>query len=161
MRSIRARNWTPDWALAVERMINRFSSIVQGGECKPKSVWGLKPGDKFNPSRKISGLYFPEFVNRARGLGNGPKRLYDHLVRRAGTNGECWPSYERMASELGMSVRQVKSDIATLERWRLITHKRRGRMMPNLYSFLWHPIFDGITQPGNIAPPRTNPSVPT
>jgi hypothetical protein len=46
-----------------------------------------------------------------------------------------------MAAALGNSVRQVKSDMAALEALGLIRHTRRRRHS-NLYTFLWHPIFE-------------------
>jgi hypothetical protein len=44
-------------------------------------------------------------------------------------------------------MRQVKSDMAALEKCRLIQHTRRGRRESNTYDFLWHPVFEGEVQP--------------
>lgn len=101
-----------------------------------------KSGEEFNPWRKACGFSPSDIVGRQRDLGNGPKRLYERLVRWAGQNGSCWYSYARMAVELGKCVRQVKSDMATLERYGLIRHQRRGKRLANRYTFLWHPVFD-------------------
>jgi hypothetical protein len=46
-----------------------------------------------------------------------------------------------MADALCKSVRQIKTDMAALERHGLIRHTRRRRNS-NIYSFLWHPIFE-------------------
>jgi hypothetical protein len=102
-----------------------------------------KSGQTFNPHRDSCGFYASDIIARQRDLGDGPKRLYDRLVRWAGQNGTCWYGYERMATELGKCVRQVKSDVAALEHYHLIQHQRRGKKLSNVYSFLWHPLFDG------------------
>jgi hypothetical protein len=109
----------------------------------PPRVPQRKTGEQFNPWRGVCGFYPPDIVARQRDLGSGPKRLYERLVRWAGHKGTCWYSFDTMAAALGKCVRQVKSDIATLEAYGLIAHQRRGRRLANLYTFLWHPLFDG------------------
>lgn len=46
-----------------------------------------------------------------------------------------------MADAIGKSLRQVKDDMAALEAKGLISHTRRQRNS-NVYSFLWHAMFD-------------------
>jgi len=53
-------------------------------------------------------------------------------VRWAGTNGVFWRSFQRMAIELGKSARQVKRDMAELEKRGLIQHERRGHLSTRL-----------------------------
>ena len=72
-------------------------------------------GQAFNPWYKACGFYPPDFVGRQRDLTDGQKRLYERAVRWSGRNGSFWRSYETIAAALGKSVRQVKSDMATLE----------------------------------------------
>lgn len=98
-------------------------------------------GAAFNPSRKICGFYPPDVVSRQRGLTEGQKRLYERAVRWSGNNGIFWRGFKSMAEALGKSERQVKSDMAALERAGLIKHHRRQRNS-NVYSFLWQPMFD-------------------
>jgi hypothetical protein len=100
-------------------------------------------GQPFNPSRRICGFYPPDIVsaNTELKLKDGQKRLYERGVRWAGQNGEFWHGFKTIAEALGKSVRQVKDDMATLEAKGLIAHVRRRRQ-PNLYRFLWHPIFE-------------------
>ena len=74
-------------------------------------------------------------------MTDGQKRLYERAVRWAGQNGVFWYSFARMAEGLGKSLRQVKDDMAALEAKGLIRHTRRGRKS-NVYSFLWHPMFE-------------------
>jgi hypothetical protein len=64
-------------------------------------------------------------------------------VRWAGTNGAFWYSFDAMAAELGKSTRQVKRDMAELEKRGLMQHERRGKRISNLYRFLYHPMFEG------------------
>lgn len=107
----------------------------------PGSVPGRKVGERFNPWREACGFFPPDIIARQRDLGDGPKRLYERLVRWAGQNAACWYSYEKMADALGKCVRQVKSDLVALERYGLVQHQRRGKRMANRYTFLWHPVF--------------------
>lgn len=100
-------------------------------------------GDCFNPwHRACGGLRVADIVGRFLNLGAGPKRLYARLVRFAGREGICFPSQETLAAELGVSVRTVRRDLATLARWRLIQHQRGGRGRSNRYVFLWHEEFE-------------------
>jgi hypothetical protein len=102
---------------------------------------GLGIGETFNPWHGVCGFYPPDVVARRRDLTNGQKRLYERGVRWAGQNGVFWYGFDRMAGELGKSVRQVKDDMAALEAKGLIRHVRRRRNS-NVYSFLWHPMFE-------------------
>jgi hypothetical protein len=81
-------------------------------------------------------------VGRQYDLTDGQKRLYERAVRWAGQNGVFWYGFETMAEALGKSLRQVKSDMAALEKRGLIRHRRR-RCQSNVYEFLWHAIFEG------------------
>lgn len=102
---------------------------------------GFRVGEAFNPWHEVCGFYPPDVVARRRDLTNGQKRLYERGVRWAGQNGVFWYGFDRMAAELGKSVRQVKDDMAALEAKGLIRHVRRRRNS-NVYSFLWHPMFE-------------------
>jgi hypothetical protein len=110
----------------------------------------LQPTAPFNPSRKICGFYPPEIVNRQRKLLGadgklhrvtaGQKQLYDRCVRWTGEKVRFWRGFVSIAESLGCSVRQIKRDMAALESFALIRHRRRQRET-NVYEFLWHPIF--------------------
>src|SRR5271165_1291758 len=104
------------------------SSSVPGAESTPQV------GQPFNPSRKICGFYAPDVVGRQRDLTDGSKRLYERGVRWAGNKGSFWYGFDTMAAELGKSPRQVKRDMADLERYGLISHARRRRQS-NRYLF--------------------------
>jgi hypothetical protein len=115
-----------------------------------------KAGEPFNPCRRACGFYPPDIIARQRDLGNGPKRLYERLVRWAGDKGTCWYSYKKMAAAVGKCERQVKSYMAALEKYGLIKHQRCGRRLANRYVFLWHPLFDG-GEVQSVAPPEPSP----
>jgi hypothetical protein len=112
-----------------------------------------KFGEPFNPAREVCGLYVPDVVSRRRELKDGPKRLYERLVRWAGKNGECWWGFDAMGAELGKSDRQVRTDMAVLERYRLVAHRKRDGRKSNTYIFLWHEWFEErITAQKSMAP---------
>ena len=100
-------------------------------------------GEPFNPWRKICGFYPPDIVggNKDLKLTDGQKRLYERGVRWAGKKGVFYYGFRAIATALGKSIRQVKDDMATLEAKGLMAHTRQGPL-PNLYRFLWHPIFE-------------------
>jgi helix-turn-helix protein len=112
----------------------------------------MKSGDPFNPWSGGCGFFPQDVVGRQSRLTNasgnpkpitdGPKRLYERLVRFAGRDGKCFPGQEKLAAELGKSVRQVRRDLAELEAFGLIRHAWRDGRRSNTYEFLWHGIFE-------------------
>lgn len=101
----------------------------------------LRVGEPFNPWHRVCGFYPPDVVSWQSDLTDGQKRLYERAVRWAGQNGIFWRGFESMAEALGKSLRQVKDDMATLEAKGLVRHTRRRRNS-NVYSFLWHSMFE-------------------
>lgn len=128
---------------------------------EPTRASALELGQPFNPWRGSCGFYPPDCLSRLRGvvilgtrrrLTDGHKSLFVRLVRRAGQDGRCFPSYASLAADLGRSVRQVKTWVADLEAFGLIRHRRRGRGsggrgLENEYTFLWHRIYELPTSP--------------
>jgi Helix-turn-helix domain len=116
-----------------------------------------KVGQPFNPWRGACGFYPPDAVSRLgpvvvlgtrRKLSHAHKGFYKRLVRRWGREGPCFPSYESLAEDEGVSLRSAKMLVEDLEAFGLIGHTVRrgrekgGRHMKNEYFFLWHPIFE-------------------
>ena len=99
-------------------------------------------GEIFDPNRDICGFYPPDIVSRQQNLTDGQKRLYERAARWAGRNAQFWYGFEKIASELGKSTRQVKRDMAALEQHGLIRHTRRGKRQSNIYQFVYHPMFE-------------------
>jgi hypothetical protein len=89
----------------------------------------LQAGEQFNPWRGACGFYPPDIIARQRDLGDGPEALYERLVRWSCQKGTCWYGFDTMASALGKCARQVKSDMATLEAYGLITHQQRPTIL--------------------------------
>lgn len=110
-------------------------------------------GGTFNPSRTVCGFYPPDVYAASREDGDGPKRLYERLVRWAGTKGECWHTYGAMADALGKCKRRVIADMQILIDRGLIQAESRGKKGggrgSNVYRFLWHPMFAKVT---DVAP---------
>jgi hypothetical protein len=87
-------------------------------------------GEQFNPWRGSCGFYAPDVVSRLRGvviltnrhkLTDLHKSLFIRLVRRAGRDGKCYPSYESLATDIGRCLRQVKTAVGDLEAFGLIS----------------------------------------
>jgi hypothetical protein len=128
------------------RAITESGERPDRNEVQMQSEEKPQVGQVFNPCHKICGFYAPDIVGRQRDLTDGQKRLYERLVRWAGTKGYCWRSFETMAAALGKCVRQVKSDTKVLEDRKLILHQIRswknGKRQTNVYRFRWHELFD-------------------
>ena len=123
---------------------NGFYHPVVGDVFEPHRVHRDNEGRR---SRGIAPIYLPAIIGAhreidGRKISDGPKRVYEYLIGRAGENGNCWPGYERIAADLGKSARQVQNDIQVLEELGLITHQNRAGRKSNTYHFIWHQIFD-------------------
>lgn len=114
-------------------------SLPGAASTTPQQIFEI--GKPFNPWHEVCGFYPPDIVGRQRDLTDGQKRLYERGVRWAGKNGSFWYGFDRIAEELGKSVRQVKDDMRVLEKRGLVSHKRRRRQS-NRYVFLWHSILE-------------------
>lgn len=115
----------------------------------------MNPGDVFNPHRGACGFYPPDIVSALgafavlrtrRKFSSTHKALYVMLVRRWGRIGPCFPSQERLASDLGTPGRTIRRALLDLEAFGLIQRRARGRGKggrgrTDEYSFLWHEIF--------------------
>jgi hypothetical protein len=102
-------------------------------------------GQRFNPFRLFHGVFIPEGLVRARGISPGAKLAYGRLVRYAGQNGNCYPSVDSLAAEIGVGERQAQKYLANLERAKLIRRVSRfsgGGQTSNTFEFLWHSIFE-------------------
>src|SRR6185312_11230708 len=104
----------------------------------------MNPGDVFNPWFGECGFYPGDIVCKqsSKTLSQGQKLLYTRLVRYAGRDGRCFPSQERLATDLGISERQVRKDLIRIEAFRLIDRQAREGRRGDTYTFLWHPMFD-------------------
>jgi hypothetical protein len=85
-----------------------------------------RPGEAFNPWRGARGFYPPDVLGRQQTL--------------AGRDGQCFPSLERLSSELGEPIITVRRQLAELEALSLIAKVRRGKRL--------FPRFD-VARPGD------------
>ena len=80
-------------------------------------------------------------------LSSGAKLLYMVLVRFAGKDGVCFPSRERLAEDLALTVRQIARLLSELKKAGLIEHERGREGRSNRYHFLWHLRFASKSAP--------------
>ena len=139
-------------------IVNSCAPKFKGELSRAETLYHPVVGDVFEPHRvhqdneirrlrKVPHIHVPSIVAAQYEIGgikltDGPKRAYDYLVGRAGENGICWPSFETIASDLGKSPRQVRSDIKVLESVGLLAHDNRSSRKSNTYRFIWHNIFE-------------------
>jgi hypothetical protein len=67
------------------------------------------PNEPFIPRNVFRGVgaLVPERVAASTMLSMTAKVCYGHLVRRAGQNATCWPSYRDIAKSIGIGERQA------------------------------------------------------
>jgi hypothetical protein len=67
------------------------------------------PNETFVPRKVFCGIgaLVPERVAASNILSMTAKVCYGHLVRRAGKNARCWPSYRDIAKSIGVGERQA------------------------------------------------------
>jgi hypothetical protein len=82
-------------------------------------------GEPFILFKRFNGSSIPEPVHRYPGLSCGAKSVYARLARYAGKNGKCWPSMERLASEVGLGISQARQYVHELITKRFISIEER------------------------------------
>ena len=136
------------YALSVHESEGDATSPIGAHQQRPanpvSSNIPLKPnvGAKFNPWRKLWGIFWPDVIGRRKDLTDGQKRLYERLVRHATDKSTCWPSFRFLAEELGKSEKTIRKDARVLSNLGLITWKHRDSRRSNTYEFLWVALFD-------------------
>jgi hypothetical protein len=66
-------------------------------------------------------------------LSPGAKLTYAMLLKYAWQNDSCFPGQERLAKDMGVTDRSVRTYLQELEREQFIAIKQRGLGKPNLY----------------------------
>ena len=113
---------------------------------------GVKIGEPFNPYRVFLGSFLPNALLRYDGLSSTDKLVWARLAQYAGERGYCYPSYDQLAQELGISSRSAIRSVDHLIKERFIAkieENRGGAGRVNLYRFLFHECLD---QGGRRAP---------
>ena len=120
-----------------------------------RSSLGLSIGDTFNPFSLFDGALVPTELLRSRDLNPSEKLVFGRLMQFAGGKGKAWPSIERLAGEVALSVPQARRCVSALEAKGLIRRvARSGRS--NEFEFLWHTIYEQGPQSPMIAVPRSS-----
>ncbi len=109
-----------------------------------RSSLGLQVGDAFNPFSLFDGALVPSEILRSPDLLPSEKLVFARLMQFAGGKGKAWPSIERVAEEVALSVPQTRRCVSSLESKGLIRRvARSGRS--NEFEFLWHAIYEQRT----------------
>lgn len=78
----------------------------------------------------------PRQVLRATGLSRNAKCLYALLLDYAWQEGSCFPGQPRLAHDLGVSDRTIRTDLDELREYGLVSWRRRGLSLTNVYQIL-------------------------
>jgi hypothetical protein len=107
------------------------------------------PNETFIPRNVFRGVgaLVPERVSASTMLSMTAKVCYGHLVRRAGKNATCWPSYRDISKSIGVGERQAIRAMKELVEVNLIRPTARrdktARQTSNEYEFIWGPTLQG------------------
>lgn len=76
----------------------------------------------------------PNTVLESSAISPGAKLAYAMLLKYAWQNNFCFPGQDRLAKDMGVSLRSTNSYIQELEKKAFINITRRGQGRPNLYE---------------------------
>ena len=76
----------------------------------------------------------PNHVLVSNKLSPGSKLTYAMLLKYAWQNDFCFPGQERLAKDMGVTDRSVRTYLQELETQRFVNIKQRGLGKPNLYE---------------------------
>ena len=90
----------------------------------------IKGGDAFT----LSGFtQVPNAILRSSQLSPAAKLTYAMLLSYAWQNDYCFPGQERLASDIGVTDRSVRTYLKELETKGLLSIKQQGQGRPNMY----------------------------
>ena len=75
----------------------------------------------------------PNHVLESDRISPGAKLAYAMLLKYAWQNDSCFPGQERLAEDMGVTDRSVRTYIQELTKCDFLTVQRRGQGKPNLY----------------------------
>lgn len=76
----------------------------------------------------------PNFLLTSKKLSAGDKMTFAMLLRYAWQNDYCFPGQQKLAEDLGLSDRSVRTHLKALEAIGLLTIQRRGQGKTNIYE---------------------------
>src|ERR1039458_10040016 len=93
---------------------------------------------RINPHRKFVCSLLSNWLLCRKEVSHGAKLTYARLCQFAGQNGDCFPSQQTIAREIGAAARSVRDYLSELEAYGLIERERRGLRRTSVYHFLHH-----------------------
>ena len=90
----------------------------------------IKGGDAFTQSGFTQ---VPNAILKSDKLSPGAKMTYAMLLSYAWHNDYCFPGQDRLAKDIGITDRSVRTHLKELEGKGLLTIKQQGQGRPNLY----------------------------
>lgn len=107
------------------------SGIRSIGEVIAERTIIIKGGDAFS----VSGFtQVPNAILRSPDLTPAAKMTYAMLLSYAWQNDYCFPGQERLAGDIGVSDRSVRTYLKELEEKGLLSIRQQGQGKPNLYT---------------------------
>jgi DNA-binding transcriptional ArsR family regulator len=82
----------------------------------------------------------PNFLLKSKKLSSGDKMAFAMLLSYAWQNDYCFPGQERLAEDLGLSDRSVRTHLKSLEINGLLAIRRRGQGRTNVYELTLKPV---------------------
>ncbi len=76
----------------------------------------------------------PNFLLKSKKLSSGDKMTFAMLLSYAWQNDFCFPGQQRLAEDLGLSDRSVRTHLKALEVNGLLAIQRRGQGKTNIYE---------------------------
>jgi biotin operon repressor len=76
----------------------------------------------------------PNFLLKSARLSAGDKLAFAMLLSYAWQNDYCFPGQERLAKDMGLSDRSVRTHLKSLEANGLLAIRRRGQGLTNIYE---------------------------
>jgi DNA-binding transcriptional ArsR family regulator len=76
----------------------------------------------------------PNFLLKSKNLSAGDKMTFAMLLSYAWQNDFCFPGQQRLAQDLGLSDRSVRTHLKSLEVRGLLAIQRRGQGKTNIYE---------------------------
>ncbi|HLL26915.1 MAG TPA: helix-turn-helix domain-containing protein [Xanthobacteraceae bacterium] len=108
-----------------------FSSAKSIGELiKDKNII-LKGADA---ATAMGFTQVPNFLLKSRKLSSGDKMAFAMLLSYAWQNDFCFPGQERLAHDMGLTGRSVRTHLKSLEANGLLTIQQRGQGKTNIYE---------------------------
>jgi DNA-binding Lrp family transcriptional regulator len=114
---------------------------------------------RFSPYRHFVGSFIPNALMSYPDLSSTAKLMWARLAQYAGADGACFPSQKRLAGDLGISQRYVKTILKELVEKGFIekvlpsfNDQIQGRT--TRYYFLLHPVLAQVSHEGNKCSPH-------